>query len=93
MFAQYYERKRKTGLDSKPTLEKIFALKTRVAAEGKAIKVLYLTDDEVENLGDELTKLKDEIKNYKPNSDIQDLAKILGVPLEVLNEVGVEKVA
>lgn len=96
MYAQFYERLKPAVVEhqhNKMLVSKIFALILQTAEENRTVKVLYLTDEEIRNLNEEMNKIKELLKAYKPGNEVQAISDFFGMPLEVLNELGVKKTA
>lgn len=93
MLVRYYERNRTvTGYEHKPIIEKVFALKHDGAQKERPLKSIFVTDEELETLTKEFTKVMEFLIKLKGKDKSQQLSSFLGVDIEVVNEIGHESV-
>lgn len=87
MQVKYYERKRDTGLVSKPMLERVFALKHAAAAKHKAVKKVILTKEEYEAIKAELKQLEEDVNFYNLVNNEETVSHMLGADIEVMDDL------
>lgn len=85
--AKYYQRPRETPYEAKPTIEAVFALKGKAAAQGLAIQKLYLSTEELKSLETEIRALAADVNFYKLKNPYEGIANFIGVRFEVLNSL------
>lgn len=95
MHAKFYERKRATSYSDRPIIEGIFTLKQRARMSRKAVKMLFLSSDELDTLQDELKGLGCDVNESKTVNAIEIASNLIGVPIEIIEELytDVDKVA
>lgn len=87
MRAIYYARKRETGFHEKPGLAKVFAFLDELYQKEIAVKTLFLEPEEYTEIETDIRSLAADINFYKLNNPQVGVARVIGVPFEILDSV------
>lgn len=90
MQAIYYQRIRETDFENKPMTQAIFALKARADANQTPIKLLFLSEEEFNQLETEIRSLAHDV-NFALLKDItKGISYFLGLKFQVQKDLNDE---